>query len=337
MNLSKPRHQFEAVETLLMGGLLAGALHESVRLGLYDLLETPKRAGEVATNLGTHPAATEALLSLLAQNRLLRRHGAHYSNTPVASEFLVRSSPFYQGTAIDIQQSRCEQTVRALPDLLKEPGQARPNVGKRFASPKAVAGMMQHAVRGSLQDAVGAVSALPGFAGFRHLCDIGGNHGQYALALLGLNPLLRATIADLPEVTEVVAPMLADVEHGDRLSFLPCDLHVDALPEETYDIVLASLVLQIFADDLGAFIARIRAGIVPGGWFVSQNLDFDNRKNRFYTLGTNLMSRLMAGIDHCLLQQSQEEALRNAGFRIVSSGSSGNGRINRMLIARKND
>ncbi len=337
MNLPKPRHRFETVETLLMGGFLAKAIHESVRLGLYDLLETPKRSGEIATALEIHPATAEALLALLVQHRLLRRRGAHYCNTPVASEFLVSSSPFYQGTAIDIQQGRCEQTIQALPKLLKEPGAARATVGKRFASPKAVIGMAQHAVRGSLQDAVGAIAALPGFAEFRRLCDIGGNHGRYALALLARNPRLRATIADLPEVTDVVAAMLTNAEHGDRLSFLPCDLHADALPKETFDVVLASHVLQIFADDLDGFIAKIGASIVRGGWFVSQNLDCDNRQNRPYTLGTNLMSRLTANIDHGFLRQAQENALRDAGFRIVSSQGSGNGQINRMLVARKED
>jgi hypothetical protein len=49
------------------------------------------------------------------------------------------------------------------------------------------------------------------------------------------------------------------------------------------------------------------------------------------------MSRLTANIDHGFLRQAQETALRDAGFRIVSSQGSGNGQINRMLIARKED
>lgn len=335
MKLTKPRHQFEAMETLLMGGLVSEAFHEAVRLGLFDLLETPKTAEEVAATLDTHLSATEALLSLLAHTRILRQYAAQYQNTPSASEFLVSSSPFYQGAAIEIHRERHAQVIRSLPDLLKNPGQARINIGKRFASSKAIAGMAQHAVRGSLQDAVRTIAAVPGFSEFRRLCDIGGNHGRYAAALLDLNPGLHATIADLPEVTEIAAAMLAEGAYEGRLSFLPCDLHIDDLPRETYDVVLASHVLQIFAADLDDFIARIADSIVPGGWFVSQNLNVGTRKNRLYTLGTSLMSLLAAGVDHRIPQERLEKALHGAGFRIVSTKDTGTGQINRLIVAQK--
>ena len=318
-----------------MGDLLAEAFCEAVRLGLFDLLESPKPAEEVAAELGTHPAATEALLSLLAHARILRQIGTRFKNTPSASEFLVSSSPFHQGTAIEIHRNRAAQTIRSLPDLLKTPGQARADIGKRFASPKAIAGMAQHAVRGSLQDAVGAIASLPGFADFRRLCDIGGNHGRYAAALLDLNPGLHATIADLPEVTAIAAEMLPDGAYENRLSFLPCDLHTDDLPRESYDVVLASHILQIFADDLDGFIARIGSSIVPGGWFVSQNLNANAGKNRLYTLSTSLMSLLAAGIDHRIPQERLETALHAAGFRIVSTKDAGAGQINRLTVAQK--
>ncbi len=336
MKIAKPTHSYEPLETALLGGLVTGVIVESIRLRVYDLLETPHTVDELAVALGTDRVATQTLLDLLVCRGLIDRHCGTYTNTPLASEFLVSTSPFYQGQAIELHQASYDYVTSNLPDLLKQPGQARCQIRRKFASDKALEGVAQHAMRGSLQDAVEFIAALPGFTVMRRMCDVGGNHGRYATALLDRNPMLSAQLVDLPNVVDVVKAYCRDAENADRLTVLPIDLKTDTLPRNDYDLVLVSHVLQIFRDTLDETIQRIAASVAPGGWFVSHHMNPDGGAAPGTKATLDFMYHAMAKVDHFIHRDELERALKRAGFTRFIPGSTGPGDINLILAAQKN-
>ncbi len=335
MSSLKPMNSFEPLETVLMGGLVGSAIVESVRLRVYDLLETPHTAQEVSVLVGLDLIATRALLQLLVCQGLIDCACDRYVNTPLATEYLVSSSPFYQGPAIELQQTSYDYVTSNLPELLKNPGKVRCQIRHKFASGKAIQGVAQHAMRGSLQDAVEFIAALPGFADMQQMCDVGGNHGRYSMALLDRNPALSAQLFDLPNVVEAFNRTKPDMVYSDRLTAFPFDLKTDDLPTNHYDLVLVSHVLQIFRDTLDETIHRIATSVAPGGWFVSHHMNADGGAPADTKAAMGFMYHVMAKVDHFIAQDDIEQPLRRLGFETFLTGSTGPGSINLVLAARK--
>ena len=334
--MHKPRYTFEPIENLLTASVVSKALLESLRLRLYDLLETPQSVSQIAQATGTDESAMETFLRLLEGRELVTRVDGGYVNTPIASEFLVSTSPFYQGKSIRMQQANYAGVVENMPRLLECPGKARGNIGLRFATNEAIDAVLQYALRGSLQDAVDFMIALPGFSHFRRMCDIGGNHGRYSMALLDRNPNLSAVIADLLDVTHIIETRIADAGYQDRLSTTACDLRKDDLPTDAYDLVLTSHVLQIFTDNLDAVLAKIGASVAPGGWFVSQNMNLTARASSGQVEAIDLATCLTMKIRHTIGREELEAGLRKAGFGDFIVGHTGPGRQNLIVAGRKN-
>lgn len=335
MQLVKPEQSYEPLERLLMGGLVAKAIVESIRLGIYDLLETPCTAEEVADAKGMALSATEVLLDLLACHGLVAKHCDGYKNTKRSAEYLVSSSPFYQGASIGLSEDHYSYVSENMQELIKKPGQRRCDIGKMFVSGSKMEGMIQYAMRGSLQDTVEFITSLPNFQDLRSMCDVGGGHGQYSMELLNHNIHLESVIADLPIVIPETEMMIQKKGYSDRISTMICDLRSETLPYGIYDLVFVSHVLQLFGSDLAAVIEKIGACVQPGGWFVSQHMDPGGGAADAYKTGMNMMSCCMAQINHFINREEMEHALTRAGFGDMISGRSGPKGQNMILAGRK--
>jgi len=87
--------------------------------------------------------------------------------------------------------------------------------------------MGQGVMAGSIQDATEFISALPEFLDMLRMCDLGGNHGFYTMALLDRSPQLRGTICDLPEVVELAKEVISEMGYSDRIDTIGCDLEAN--------------------------------------------------------------------------------------------------------------
>lgn len=238
--IAKPQYDFEPIERILFGAAASDVLMESVRMRLYDHLVTPLPASSISAVIGIPEPAAAVLLDLLEGRGLIQKSGQLYGNSPLASEFLVSTSRFYQGDALELQNGNLRRVLADMPRLLKKPGANRDNLTGRFGSRGFMQGALQYALRGALQDAVEFVTALPGFSGWRRMCDVGGSHGRYSMSLLDRNPALSAVVSDLPGVCGAIAGMREGAAYGERFVVAPLDLRRDGLPPEGYDLVLIS-------------------------------------------------------------------------------------------------
>jgi len=100
--------------------------------------------------------------------------------------------------------------------------------------------------------------------GHRHLVDVGGGPGEYALAALERFPELRATVFDRPEVLAIAQEYAARREVGGRLATTPGDALEDDIP--TCDVALVSALVHSYGPTEVDHIARhVAAGVLPGG------------------------------------------------------------------------
>lgn len=335
MNTSKPIYDFGPIEDLVLNVIVSKALTESVRMKLYDELTVPLTLRQVCAATNTAATPMEPLLELLVTEGVLVRSSDKYFNSPVADEFLVSSSPFYQGELLALHDEFNERTASALPARLRGENVSGGSSDQGCSRAEALLGPAQFAMRGCLQDSVGFIAGLPGFEVMRTMADVGGNHGRYTMALLDLNQSLAATIVDLPIVTPLIEATLGESGYEERVSVAAFDLRHDELSVQAYDLVLVSHVLHMFSDNLADVIHRLAGSLKPGGWFVTQNMDAEADSLSTRARVRELVTRVMGYPTHLLKTGDLEAALSASGLTDFRAAATGPGRLNVVCAARR--
>ena len=101
IHMLKPGQSFEPIEEVFLKGIVSNAILESVRMGLFDALEKPCTIQELSISLGIPDSCMGSLLSLLETTGTIVRNDITFRNSELASEFLVRTSPYYQGQILE--------------------------------------------------------------------------------------------------------------------------------------------------------------------------------------------------------------------------------------------
>ncbi|MFO7594771.1 MAG: methyltransferase [Desulfocurvibacter africanus] len=334
--MDKPQSDFGPIETIMMQEVAFTAILESVRIGIFDDLGAqPLSAKQLAEKHGFLEPATESLLDVLTANGLLRKESEGYRNTQLASDYFVSTSPFFQGKALEIRHQFNASIKDGFIGLLRGTAGAREITDSVWSTEDTMQGTEQHARMGGLQDTVAFIAGLPGFQTMRMMCDIGGNHGAFSMALLDRNPDLHGVIADLPEVASAANDRIARLGYSSRLEAIGCDLRSNRLPAEQYDLVLASHILYAFVNDLDGIIRMIHESLRSGGWFVAHHVNPDGELPKLVVSGLEFTTRMLGYPTHLIGRTQFEDSLRKAGFNTIQFDTVGKDRGGLIVAARK--
>jgi len=314
MALVTPTTSFEPIESILYASTLAKGLMAALDLGIFgQLAQGEKSAGELAAGAGTLPDRLEALLNLLAARGVLEKTAAGYANSPAAAEYLVPGSPLYQGRAMALNMQFFAPLEADLLTALRRKDGARHEADAAWAMEEVMEGTAAHTRSGALVRVVRLVSGLPGFAAMRTMADVGGNHGDFTMALLDANPGLTGTIFDLPHVAPLSEARCRARGYGERVTAVPFDLRTDSLGGEAFDLALASHVLYGVAEDLERSVGTMAAALRPGGWMVSHHFAPGGR-DAVSEAGQELLTRLAGYPTHFLPLETIEGAMARQGL-----------------------
>jgi len=337
MNIPEIKSNFRELDNILYVGYAPNVISTAMELGIFDaLFEEPMDAHTLSARLGTVYEITEAFANVLVALNLLTKYGADYSLAPLSKDFLVKSAPAYQGGMIAMT-SQYGEIMSKMPEALKN-GPPEAFDSSMWASAEFMKVMGQGAMGGSIQEATEFISALPEFPNLHRMCDLGGNHGFYTMALLDRNPQLRGTICDLPEVARLAKGVISEMGYSDRIDTIGCDLETDGSIGKGYDLIFASNVIYAWKGHLEDIFERINEAMVPGGVFVSNHFSMDD-DGCGPVSGTmmELMTRLGGYPTHHLSEEELNDSLTACGFGGFTVRPAEVGRQYRSLIlaARK--
>lgn len=305
----------EPLDRMTKGCEASNILRTALDFDLFDLLEEPKTAEQVSSETGTAAAFTEKFLNALCTIDLISKHDGNYANTKLASTFLVKKSPFYQGNMIrlsgnnSLNWSKLGSAMKGdLPDEIGERPEGVFDSGFILA-------MAEGSMRGSLHRTVEEVAALPEFKRARTLLDIGGGHGLYAIAFAEMNPELDATVFDLPPVTEVTREFIERYDMNERVSVIGGDFAMDEIGQG-YDIVFASDVFYRKPDALSGIFEKIHGALNDSGSIMLKHWVLnDDRTAPPTSVLFDLMLSLRGGDWHHIYTRGEYiELLKGAGF-----------------------
>jgi precorrin-6B methylase 2 len=245
----------------------------AVTLDVFTTLDGgPKSVGEVAEQIGAHGPTLELLLNALVAMKLLLKEGDRYANSPVTSQYLVKSSPHYVGSLLLLHDAewnnwgKLEETVRTGRRMAdRHVFETDPELGGNVLT---------------VLDRIGRQSG-PELArrlklnGPVRLLDLGGGAGTNAIAFCEVYPDLTATVFDLPATLRLTEKTVNERGLASRITLVAGDFNRDSLGG-VYDVVLMSDILH-YQTDKGneALFRKVYAHLTTGGRVVVKDRFLD--------------------------------------------------------------
>jgi acetylserotonin N-methyltransferase len=300
------------------------AMFTAVELRVFDhLVHAPLGVAQLATLIQANPDALERLLNTCVSLELLELRDGHYSNPPIASTYLVRTSPNSLIGYIEYSQKALWHLWARLPEAVREGTHRWEQVfggqGELFShyykteedKRRFVMGMHAFGLISSPQ----VVRAFD-LSGFRHLVDLGGATGHLPIAACQAYPDLRASVYDLGPVLEVTREVVEEAGLTSRIGTIACDFFKDAFPDA--DVYALGRILHDWTRaKIDLLLKKIHAALPEGGAILIAEKVLDES-------GIKPLWALLQSLNMLVVTEGKErkfseykEILETAGFRDV--------------------
>lgn len=215
------------------------ALHAGVKLGIFTVIrEEMLSASEIAQKLSCEPRGLTMLLNALSAMGLLIKKKDTYANTEASRSLLVKASPRYIGYII----MHHHHLVNAWAKLDKAVRSGKPvrERGSRNDQER------ESFLMGMFNLATGIAPQLVkqiDLKGKKHLLDLGGGPGTYAIHFCLANPGLKATVFDLSTTRPFAEETISKFGLSDRINFIGGSYIEDSIPGN-YDVAWLSHIFH---------------------------------------------------------------------------------------------
>jgi ubiquinone/menaquinone biosynthesis C-methylase UbiE len=222
---------------------------------------------EVANALETDPHATDRLMNALCAIGFLNKNDNRFYNTEFSSKYLSRKSKDYlKGFHHTINMwdtwthltevVRTGKTQRGLTKSSKREDWAESFIGAMHE-------------RASLQ-AKDLIDKLP-LDNIRHMLDIGGGSGVYAMEFVKKNAANTATVFDLPEIIPITRKYVENEGLTKCFGFIAGDYNSDSIGKD-FDFTFLSAIVHINSQDQNRLLVKKCFDVLnPGGIIVIQD------------------------------------------------------------------
>ena len=292
------------------------ALTVADEIGLFARLEDrPATAAEVAQALALSPRAAEALLGTMRALGFLEQRDGRFAIAPVASAFLVPSSPTYWGGMLRFSRGVAVDHATLKDALLKD----RPRDGSMDAMWKAhemtpeAAAAFTAAMHSRSVHLAEAMARRLDFRPVRRFLDVAGGSGVFSTAVAKARPHVRCTVMEL----ESVAKLAKAYDPG--LEVVTADMFRDPWPSG-HDVHFFSNIFHDWDDArCGALARKSLEALPPGGriWIHEILLD-DTRDGPLAGITDSLVMMLFTEGKQRSLAEFRR-ILEGAGFRDVTA------------------
>ncbi len=258
----------------ISGGYWAAcALHAGVKLDIFTVLSEQTFSGQkIAEKLGSDARAVIMLLNALSAMNLLIKKNTSYSNSEFSNSFLSKKSPKYLGYII----MHHHHLMASWNELAKgvKTGKAvrsRASYGNSEVRENFLMGMFNLASNIAPQ-IVGKID----LSGKKHLLDLGGGPGTYAIHFCLANPLLKATIYDQKPTRPFAERTVAKFGLSDRIDFQAGD-YVKKDISGAYDVAWLSHILHAEGpEDTQKIIQKAVSVLKPKGMILVHEFILNN-------------------------------------------------------------
>ena len=248
-------------------------LHAAVKLDVFTCLGREQlSAREVSDRLKASPKGVERLVNALVAMELLTKSADKYGNTPSAAEFLSKDSDKYLGNIILHHHHLVESWSRL--DQGVQSGRAIRGQSS-FSDEEWRESFLMGMFNMAMNMAPMLVPKID-ISSRRHLLDLGGGPGTYAIHFCRHNPQLKATVFDLPTTRPFAEKTIERFDMSDRIDFQDGNYLKDDI-EGRFDAAWLSHILHGEGpEECRQIIQKAAAALKPGGIILIHEFILDN-------------------------------------------------------------
>ena len=239
------------------------ALLAGMQLDLFTPLKAgPMRPEQIANTIGVDVAKLKPLLYALVAAELLTVEGDRFANTDEVNHFLVCSSPSYMGGVHPLYADLWDAALQTAESIRTGQPQAKHDYTQM--PHEALETFYQGLHPGALATGRTLVENY-GLSSCQRLLDVGGGSGGVAIAAVKACPHIRATVADVSNVTPITQRFVTEAGVSDRVKVITANI-VEAPLHGAFDaVVLKSFIQVLSPNDAQRALKNISATMAPGG------------------------------------------------------------------------
>lgn len=285
----------------------------SVKLDLYTpLSHGSKSAEQLASEIKVDGDALSRLMDALVSIGLLIKEGDAYANIPQLAEFLVKTSRFYMGELMLLQDAewdhwgKLEDIVRTGKPVVKDNiFISRPETG---ATVSRVLHRMANRVAPALAEKIDLSS-------YETFIDVGGGGGAFSIAFCKRYPQLKTTLFDLSQTLIIAKENIEKEGLIDRIILSEGNFNQGTLPG-TYDVVFASDILHYQTDaENSALLKRLYEATKSGGVVIIKDMFIgDDESEPGWNAVFSIHMMVYSEKGRCFKGKKIREWLTKAGF-----------------------
>lgn len=252
------------------------------KLDIFTMLSKGSHtAGEISNKCRCDADMTDRLLIACCALGLLTCKNGLYENTELASKYLVRESPFYQGGWIDhAAQDLWEYWGEGIEKEIGGEKRETTEWTTRFIS--AMHGL---AMSGEAEELVNVVD----LKGRKKLYDVGGGPGTYSIFLCKTYPDLKAVVFDLPETIRLTKEIIKEFGLSDRIQTREGSWDKEDFGSDN-DVVLMSNILHGKGSDAEMKLKKAHRSLKSGGLLIIRDfILYDDKSGPISPALFNLM------------------------------------------------
>jgi hypothetical protein len=312
-------------------------------VGVFDSMASgPRSAAEIATETRLPEDSTERLLTALCALGIVQKlPDGCFANGPEAAEQLVRGRPEYIGAMFHHVKHALspnwhyfkEALIEQAPQWQRALGEKGPSHEGMFSNPQTVRKFFEgmHAI--TYEAAAELASYAPELGDIKHLVDVGGASGAFAIALAERFSSLRGAVLDLPPVKPIAEAFLRQHDLLDRVRFHEANFWEDVIPPGA-DAYSLGFILHNWDAAGGAIILeKIAAAAPPGGLLIiGEYLLNDEKTGPLFVVRSDL-NMLVAARGRERTAQEYSTWIRKFGFELQQIYQTSKGK--HFLVARR--
>ncbi len=318
----------ESVVDIIFGRWKSQITYVGVNLGIFDILNSPMNAVEIAEKLELNPQLSYRLLRALASLQLLKEeNNSLFSITPMGG-FLRKDHPQTLRSMTLLEEGPEHYAIwKHLSEMIKDgkqDGFTREFGQKIFeyaAKTPSYSKVFNQAMSSySAAETNWVIEALEGydFSGIKHLCDVGGGHGHLLCNFLLKYNHIKGTVLDLEQSFKekefLWAPKL-DIDK-DRCNYLAGDMFHEVPHADCY---LMKHILHDWNDEECIRILSNIQKASPNGAriFIAEQIIPKPEKSHFSKLFDIHMLCALSGRERT--EKEYSTLLQNSGWNFIQS------------------
>ena len=307
---------FGELERMLTGYRETLIFREAFSSGVFDITEETVSSELVAEKLSYDKCMCQLLCEALAGMGMLAKDGDRFRNSPMASLYFVKSSPYYQGCNVKLALSKIAYW-ESFGSIMRE-GPVLVSTDSMFGD-LWISAIGEGAKSGSIGKVLGYLESRIDMGSLRSMIDVGGGHGLYTIGFCGKYSGMSGTVFDRGRIIDVAERNIRD--YGVPVSVIRGDYTADPLGGP-YDLVFSSFNGSCSDRSMAT---RMAEAVSEGGYLVARRHLPSRSKDAVANLDWNLSvsDRAMKGVPrhggHMSDYPGFDEELCSLGFTIVSS------------------